>query len=137
MQLLNGLYPDDGPEKTAKRLSELPVLGPLFQPKDGRQALDVVYDRLKKAEEKKATFDSLVAKGERAKALAYLQDNVNEMAYAGAAGNARQQLGALSKAIKAVQASDRPAQEKRAMVDELKAVQIELARAVSASLEKR
>lgn len=137
MQMLNGLYPEDGPEKTAKRLSELPVLGPLFQPKDGRQALDLVYDQLKKVEEKKATFERLVAQGKRAEALEYLQKNTTEMAYAATAGNARQQLGELAKAIRAVQASDRPAQEKRQMVDRLKAVQIELARAVSASLEKR
>ena len=102
-----------GPEKAAKRLSETPVIGPLFQPNDAGGIVSAVYDRMTELKQVKSTFDDMVRDGRMAEARGYLQENADKLAGAAIAGNLQEQLTAVTKAMNAIRASNLTPDEKR------------------------
>lgn len=128
MQMASLAYGDTGgPERATRRLSELPLVGSLFQPNDGLALVNNVYDRLKEIDAVKTTYENLVRTGERAEAERFLQERLNELALADTAGNARQMLNRLVQMERAVKAADLSASEKADQLKELRRVKIELA----------
>lgn len=128
MQAASMAYGDTGgPERATRRMSELPLIGALFQPNDGLALVNNVYDRLKEIEQVKTTFDNLVKTGERAEAERFLQEHLNTLTMADTAGNAKQMLNRLVQMERAVKASDLSGAEKADQLKELRRVKIELA----------
>jgi len=127
-QALNLAMPTEGtPEKATQRLSDAPIIGPLFQPNDATGLVANVYDRLQHIQQVKKTYDELLKEGRRAEAKDYLQRNSTEIAQAATAGNAQQQLNKINQAMNAIRASSMTPDQKREKLDKLRALQIKLA----------
>ena len=125
-----------GPQEATKRLSDTPVIGSIFQPNDAGGIINATYDRMEQIMEVKRTYDDMLKKGETAEARAFLQENVNEIASASIAGNAKTQLFKITQAMNAVKASAMTPDEKRAALDKLQRLRIKIADTMRGVLDK-
>lgn len=125
--------PDAQVERAERKLSELPVVGSLFQPTDGRGIIDEAYKTSQEFERKSRTYKALVEQGRRAEAQAFAQRYVGEIAAASEAGRFRQQMGEFAKYRRFIQASPSlSAQEKREQLDALRKIEIAYAQQLQA-----
>ena len=124
------------PEQAAKRLSDLPVVGGLFQPKDAGGRINAMYEHIKEARQVQKTFEDLVKDGKRAEAKEYLQKNIGTFAQATMAGNVAQQMNMLSQAETAIKASDMPSEKKREELDKIRQIKIKVATLVRETFDK-
>jgi hypothetical protein len=137
LQAVSMAVPTTGtPERAVKRLSDMPVFGPLFQPEDAGGRLNDMYEHLKDARQVQKTFDGLVKEGKRAEATEYLQKNINLYAQSTMVGNITQQMNMLTKAEAAVKASNMSPEEKRERLDNIRQTKIKMATAVREAFDK-
>jgi hypothetical protein len=137
MQTLNFAAPTGGsPEKAAKRLSDTPLVGGLFQPNDAGGIINAAYDRMEDILQVKRSYDDLIKDGRTAQALELLQSRTMEIASASTAGNAKAQLAKITQAMNAVKASNMSPEEKRAQLDKLQKIRIMIAQSVREVLDK-
>ena len=131
----------DSPERVVRRLNEYPLVGPLFQPKDGTGVINLVYDRVNEIERAKKTFDDLVSKGNRAEAQQYLRENSDRLSMEGLAGNFTQVMKQVSQAEAAVRAAvgvkSISPQEGREILDKLRQRKIQIAESVKSQMAVR
>jgi len=116
----------DSPEKAAKRLSDMPVIGRAFQPNDASWIINNTYDQLKDAQQTQASFKGLLERGDKAEAKRLLEERHSDFARAELAGYFRQQMGELTKLETAVKASNKSPEEQRALLDKIKQAKIKL-----------
>lgn len=126
----------EGPSKTALRTSEIPLVGGLFQPKDAGGVINAAYDRMAEAKQIKATFEDMVAKGQKDAARQYLQENLDKYAQSSLATNFTSTMQKLAQAERAIRASALSPDEKRARLDELRQMKIRIARNVREAANK-
>ena len=124
------------PEQASKRLSDLPVVGGLFQPEDAGGRINAMYEHIKEARQVQKTFEDLVKDGKRAEAKEYLQKNIGTFAQATMAGNVTQQMNMLSQAETAIKASDMPPEKKREELDKIRQIKIKFAASVREVFDK-
>lgn len=125
------LAPGDAPEMPTMRTSQMPFIGALFQPVDGRAAIDSAFEDIQSWQQAHNTFQALVAQGKRAEALQFAQKFSNQISLNATGGAFRQQMGELATLRRAVIArQDLPAAEKRAQVDRIRQLEIALARRI-------
>lgn len=125
--------PDEQVERAERKLSELPVVGSLFQPTDGRGLIDEAYKTSQDFDRKARTYKALVEQGRRAEAQAFAQRYIGEIAAASEAGRFRQQMGEFAKYRRFIQASPSlSAQEKREQLDALRKIEIAYAQQLQA-----
>lgn len=125
--------PDEQVERAERKLSELPVVGSLFQPTDGRGIIDEAYKTSQEFERKSRTYKALVEQGRRAEAQAFAQRYIGEIAAASEAGRFRQQMGEFAKYRRFIQASPNlSAPEKREQLDALRKLEIAYAQQLQA-----
>lgn len=125
------LTPADVPELPTPRTSQMPFIGALFQPVDGRAAIDGAFEDIQSWQQAHNTFQMLAAQGKRAEALQFAQRFGNEIALNSTGGAFRQQMGELAKMRRAiVSRSDLTPQEKRERVDRIRQVEIALSRRI-------
>jgi len=137
MQTLNFAAPTGGsPEKAAKRLSDTPLVGGLFQPNDAGGIINAAYDRMEDILQVKRSYDDLIKDGRTSQALELLQSRTMEIASASTAGNAKAQLAKITQAMNAVKASNMPPEEKREQLDKLQKIRIMIAQSVREVLDK-
>jgi len=131
----------DSPERVVRRLNEYPLVGPLFQPKDGTGVINLVYDRVNEIERAKKTFDDLVSKGNWAEAQQYLRENIDRLSMEGLAGNFTQVMKQVSQAEAAVRAAvgvkSISPQEGREILDKLRQRKIQIAESVKSQMAVR
>lgn len=131
--VLRPLTDADAPARSTSKLSEMPLIGPLFQPSDGRGFIDEAYAIAEEFNQKSRTYKNLVESGKKAEAAAYAQRYANEIAGSSIAGALRQRMGEFAKYRRAVQAHPTmTSAEKRASLDALKQAEIRLAERVKA-----
>lgn len=131
--VLRPLTDADAPARPTRKLSEMPLVGPLFQPTDGRGFIDEAYAIAEEFNQKSRTYKNLIAGGKKAEAAAYAQRYANEIAGSSIAGALRQRMGEFAKYRRAVQAHPTmTSAEKRASLDALKQAEIRLAERVKA-----
>jgi DNA integrity scanning protein DisA with diadenylate cyclase activity len=119
-----------GPEGAEKRLSDLPLVGTIFQPNDASGIINTTYERMKQINTVKETYEGLLEKGRTADAEKYLRENINEMSLASVAGNFRQTMGEITKYENAIKASNMSPEEKRQQLDQMRQLKIQIAKAV-------
>jgi hypothetical protein len=117
----------EGPEKATKRLSDMPVIGTMFQPNDARWIINNTFDQLREAQQVQASFKDLVNKGERAEAKQLLETRATDYARAELGGYLRQQMGELTQLETAIKASNKTPEEKRRLLDQVQQYRIKLA----------
>lgn len=127
---LRPLNASDMPEMPERTLSQMPLLGPLFQPRDGRAAINAAYDEIESWQQAHNTFQKLVTSGRRADAQQFAQEYSRELALNSTGGAFRQQMGDLAKLRRAITAGPSTPEEKRRQIDAVKQIEIQLSRRI-------
>jgi len=119
----------DGPAKPEQRLSEMPIVGPMFQPNDAGGILQLAFQQAEEAARAKQTFTTLVMRGDTAAAERFLTEYSNKMALASFGGRMQQAVGKINAMETVVRADPKlsPVQ-KRQQLAELRQLELMLAR---------
>lgn len=128
MQSANALLPADR-EAPAKRVSEMPIIGSLFQATDAPGQITTMYERAKRFEQVKNTFDKYVEEGRGADAQALAQRYGREIAFAEIAEDFKKDVGEFTTLEKQIRASALSAEEKQARLKEIRQAKIAIAKA--------
>jgi hypothetical protein len=110
----------DAPQQAEKTLSEMPVIGSLFQTNTGQGYVNTFYRQAQEIEQAKATFDALIKKGDADGALRVVETSANQMGLDGFVKNIKQQLADIREAEKAIRASDLDPKEKAQYIKDLR-----------------
>ena len=137
LQALNFAMPATGPEAAFKRLSEQPVIGPLFQPTDAGGIINATYDRVEEINRAKASYEKLLAENQPAQAQAYLKEHITELSLASVAGSFSKQMGELTKYEAEIKASNRTPEKKREELDRIRQLKIKFATSVRAAFDRK
>ena len=125
------------PVEATKRLSEMRVVGSLFQPKDANGVINATYDRLKRAAEVKATYMDLLKDGRTADAQRYMQENLQDYALSSTEQSFSNYMQKIAKYEQAVRAStSMTPDEKRRALDEYKQLKIRFATSVREAADR-
>jgi hypothetical protein len=118
-------------DPATKKASQLPLLGALFQPVDGRGVIDEAYKDMEEWNQASQTYKRMLEQGRRADALKFAQENAQKMALSSVGGDFRQHMGELAKLRRGILASKTlTPQEKRTQVDQIRQVELQLARQI-------
>lgn len=128
MQAANAILPTDR-EAPSKRLSEMPVIGSLFQASDAPGQITSMYERAKRYEQIKNTFDKYVDEGRAAEAQALAQRYSREIVFADIAEDFKKDVGEFTTLEKQIRASALSADEKTERLKEIRQAKIALAKA--------
>jgi hypothetical protein len=113
------------PQPTA-RVSDYPIIGGLFQPKDAGGILQLAFQEAKANEQAMATFTDL-AQTDPAKARAFLTQYAGQIAMSSVSGALRQNIGEINAAEAAVRASPNlSSEQKREYLDRLRQLELQL-----------
>jgi hypothetical protein len=135
MQMANPLVrpftSDDMPDGPAKKVSQMPILGALFQPTDGRGVIDAAYEQADSMQKASNTYKRMIEQGRRADAQAFAQKYSAEIAGNTFGGAFRQQMGDLAKVRRAIETSkDLTPEQKRVRIDGIRQIELKLAQRV-------
>jgi hypothetical protein len=97
--------PEKEAAKPTTKVSQMPIIGSLFQPIEGRGPGDEAYERMEEIKQAKGTFTRLVEQGKGAEARAFAQQYSTELAMASTSGAVYKRLGELAKQERAIKAS--------------------------------
>jgi hypothetical protein len=137
MQALSmGVPTGESPEKTAKRLSDMPVFGSSFQPNDAGGIINAVYERMNEVKKVKATVDRMLAEGRGAEAKELVNKHAEEFAQSGVADYFTSHMQQITKFENAIRASNMTGDEKRAKLDQTRQMKIRLAEMVRNATEE-
>jgi hypothetical protein len=124
------------PEQAYKRMSEMPVVGGVFQPNDAGGIINNVYETMQDFAKTKASVDDFIERGEKAKAMDLLQRTGNEYAMGEIAHSFTREMGELTKFERAIRASDMSPEEKRAKLDDVRQMKIMYAATMREAVDK-
>lgn len=116
------------------RVSDIPLIGGLFQPNDASRVVNDAYETMVEVNQRKRTFDKLVEEGRKEAAQRYLEENISDISLVKQAGKFRQQMGkyaAYERSIRAAPPSEMSPAEKRKRLDEVKQLKIAYAKQFS------
>ena len=130
LQALSAPFGSSGPEAATKRLSDLPVIGTLFQPTDASGIIDATYERMNKVNQVKETYEDLLNKGRTADAQKYISTRMDEMALASVAGSFKEYMGQITEFERGIRASNLTPDQKREKLDQARQMKIRLAESV-------
>lgn len=132
---LSAPFGSSGPEPATKRLTDLPVFGTMFQPKDASGIIDATYERLNKVNQLVKTHEKLLQEGRVADAEKYFAEHQDDMALGSLAGSFKQFMGEVTQVERAVRSSPTMTPEKkREYLDYLRQVKIRTAESVRDSV---
>jgi len=128
--------PSGSPEKAYKRWSETPVVGGVFQPNDAGGIINNTYERMQEFTKVKASVDDYINRGEKAKAIALIQQRGTEYVMGEIAADYTKDMSELSQYEQAVRASNLTPEQKRAKLDQLRKMKITYATTMRESVDK-
>jgi hypothetical protein len=134
-QMIGTLVPvGDQPTAATKRMSDLPIVGSMFQPIDAAGQITQFYDKATEYGQIKATYDKMIAEGRDKEADKFINDYAKEITLSDIADDFKQTMSEFTELERMVR-SDREmsAQEKRQQLDELRQAKIDFAKAFHAS----
>lgn len=137
LQALSAPFGSSGPEGATKRLSDLPVIGTLFQPNDASGIIDATYERMNRVNQVKATYEDLLNKGRTADAQKYISTRMDDMALASVAGSFKEYMGQITEFERGVRASNMTPDQKREKLDQARQMKIRLAESVRAVADRK
>jgi hypothetical protein len=124
----------DAPEQAEKTLSEMPVIGALFQTNTGSGYVNTFYRQAEQLQQENATFEALLDKGDAEGAERLLEKSTRGIALDGFVSDMKTQIADLKEAEKLTRASDMDRREKAETIRDLRRLQSELARAANLSV---
>jgi hypothetical protein len=137
LQAVSAPFGSEGsPEKTYKRMSEMPVVGGAFQPNDAGGIIANTYDKMDEYAKVKSSVDDLIARGEKAKAMDLLERKTTEYAMGEVTREFTQGMRDITQYEQAVRASDMTPTEKREKLDELRQMKIAYAKSMREAADR-
>jgi len=134
MGMLGSVLPaTKGPEAPTKRLSEMPLVGSMFQPNNARGQLDAFFDNAEHYKQIKNTFDALVEKGQTKEAEALVDKYGREIVLSSVSEKFKDRIADFSKMERLVRASSLTPNEKRLRIDEIRYAKDDFAAAFNAA----
>lgn len=129
MNMIGSLLPTTGPEAPARALSDIPLVGSMFQPVNGMGQLDVFYEKAEEYGQIKATFDKYVQQGREKEAMELADAYGKEIAMDKLADKVKAKMTEFTKMERLIRASDLNPLEKRQRVEEIRMFKDDFARA--------
>jgi hypothetical protein len=111
--------------KADMKLEDMPIVGSFFQPKDAGGIINASYAGIQQAQRVSNTYKKLIADGRIKEATEYFNENTAAFSIASLGGAFQQQMGELTKAERAIRASDLSSAEKRERLDEFRQIKID------------
>lgn len=128
---LRPLNSDDMTTPPSKKLSQMALIGGMFQPNTGRGVVDAAFEDIEKFQQAHNTYKALRDQGRANDAAAFANDFANQMALNSAGGKFRQKMGELAKQKRQIAGSpSMGADEKRSLIDEIEQIEVALARRI-------
>jgi hypothetical protein len=116
--------------KPTMRVSDVPILGGLFQPEDASGIINSAYNSIKNTQNMAQAYKRLAASDPVA-ARAFLAENLKEVSMASTAGRFQQQMGKITAAERAVRESRTlSSEQKREMLDKYRQMKIDLSKQI-------
>ena len=138
LQALSTPFSSEGsPEKTFKRLSEMPLVGSAFQPNDAGGIINSAYEKLDKFSKVADTINSYVERGELAKARELMETRSDEYMMSEVSSDFTSQMRELSQYERAIRASALTPEEKRSQLDAVRKTKIALSEMVKEAVRRR
>jgi hypothetical protein len=133
-QMIGTLVPvGDQPPAATKRMSDLPIVGSMFQPIDAAGQITQFYDKATEYGQIKATFEKMVAEGRTEEAEKFVNQYAKQTVLADIADDFKQTMSEFTELERFVKADrEMTSQEKREKLDELRQAKIEFAKAFHA-----
>jgi DNA repair exonuclease SbcCD ATPase subunit len=111
--------------KADMKVEDMPIVGAFFQPKDAGGIINASYAGIQQAQRVSNTYKKLIADGRIKEATEYFNENTAAFSIASLGGAFQQQMGELTKAERAIRASDLSSAEKRERLDEFRQIKID------------
>jgi len=122
-----GVPVKETPERAVRRLSEYPIIGGAFQPNDAGGIINSVYERMNDVLQVKNTVNKLVEEGKVQEAEALITKRGTEYMQSELANTFKTNMNMLTKAERAIAASDMTGEAKRKQLDEIRKMKIAIA----------
>jgi hypothetical protein len=122
-----GVPAKETPERAVRRLSEYPIVGGAFQPNDAGGIINSVYERMNEVLQVKNTVNKLVEEGKVQEAEALITKRGTEYMQSELANTFKTNMNMLTKAERAIAASDMTGEAKREQLDNIRKIKIGLA----------
>ena len=137
-QMIGTMVPAEGVAAPAeKRLSDMPVVGSLFQPVDGSGQINQFYEKAKEYGEIKKSFDKMLGEGRVDEATALAEKYATRMALADMAEDFKKDMGEFTQLERTIRASDMSPREKREQLDTLRQAKIQFAKTFNAAARQQ
>jgi hypothetical protein len=137
-QMIGSLVPVEGATPAAeKRLSDMPVVGSLFQPVDGSGQINQFYENAKEYGEIKKTFDKLLGEGRVDEATDLAKKYATKIALADVAESFKDDMNEFTQLERAVRAADMSPRQKREQLDDLRRAKIVFAKSFNAAARQQ
>ena len=119
-----------------KRMSDYPILKGLFQANDAGGIINDTYAKMDEFQKIKRSYDDLLRRGERAKAMALVQEEGDKFALAGMADKFTAGMSQFSKIEAAIRASQAAPDQKREQLDKVRQMKIDFAKKMRAAVDR-
>jgi hypothetical protein len=123
----------------AGRVTDIPIVGGLFQPNDAGRVINEAYDSMKEVQSRQRTYKALIERGELKEAEQYLNRNLTQIGAASLSGTFRQRMGELTKIERSIRAAPPNVlnpQQKREKLDEIRKIKVDFAAQMVAARER-
>jgi hypothetical protein len=115
--------------KPTTKLSEVPLIGALFQTSEGRGALDATYKLIEEIQQYKGAYNKLIQDGKPEEATKFANENASVLAASSMAGYMKKTLGEMSKQARMIKSSPQmTTEQKDAALENLYISQLALSR---------
>ena len=108
------------PEKAYRRLSDMPVIGGMFQPNDAGGIINAVFEQMNEYQEVENTVNNYITRGEIDRAKALVETKGKEFLMSEVAGSYTQTIRELTQMETAIRASNLSPADKRKRLDEIR-----------------
>ena len=126
-----------GPEAPDKRLSEMPIVGSMFQPNDAQGQISLFYEKAKEYEQAKNTFDKMIAEGRGDEATKFAGEYATKIAMSDVSESFKSTMNEFTEMEKLIKSSDLTGAEKLERLKEIRATKIEFARSFNAAARQQ
>jgi hypothetical protein len=111
------------------KLSEVPLIGSLFQTSEGRGALDATYNLIEEIQQYKGAYNKLIQDGKPEEAAKFANENASILAASSMAGYMKKTLGEMAKQARIIKSSPQmTTEQKDAALENLYISQLSLSR---------
>ena len=124
-QMIGTLVPKEtGAEPPTKRMSDMPIVGSMFQPVDAAGQITQFYEKAKEYEQIKTTFDKMITEGRADEARAFAEKYGRQIALSDVAEDFKETMSEFTQLERSIRASDMSPDKKREELDKIRRAKI-------------